>query len=78
VSPEDSEQSLAAEVLGAAILPSSEWPSVAATLEHLSTKATERDIAARLRLAARDPALFVEHYRAIFFTKEGEPRKTLL
>ncbi|MBN8938286.1 MAG: double-strand break repair helicase AddA [Rhizobiales bacterium] len=78
VSPEDSEQSLAAEALGAAILAPSEWPSVAATLEHLSTKATERDIAARLRLAARDPALFVEHYRAIFFTKEGEPRKTLL
>ena len=78
VAPGETEDSLARERIEAALLPPSEWPSVAEHLEAASTKTTERDVAQRLRLAARDSGLFFDHYKAIFFTDAGGPRKTLL
>ena len=78
IGPDETEDSLRRQLTAAALLPPSEWLSVAAQLEAVSTKATERDLAQRLRLAARDPDLFFDHYKAIFFTEAGTPRKTIL
>jgi ATP-dependent helicase/nuclease subunit A len=78
IGPDDTEPSLAAELVAKAILPASEWSPVAETIEHLSTKVTDRDAAQRLRQAASDPKLYIDAYRAIFFTKDGDRRKAIL
>jgi ATP-dependent helicase/nuclease subunit A len=76
--PGDTAESVEADIIGAARLPSSEWSSVAAELEHLSSAKREREVADLLRLAATDPLRNAAAYVDIFFTKAGEPRKDVV
>jgi ATP-dependent helicase/nuclease subunit A len=77
VAPEDTRDAVDAEIVDDAVIPLSEWPSVAAALAQGSK--TDADQAARLRDAvAKSGADRIALYKAIFLTKEEEPRKRIV
>jgi ATP-dependent helicase/nuclease subunit A len=74
--PTDSEAGIRAALVDEAILPASEWVSVALSLESLpKAGASDREAAARLRRAAKGET---EAYLAIFLTQAGSRRKTIV
>jgi ATP-dependent helicase/nuclease subunit A len=75
--PGQTEDALEAAIVGEALLPPSEWLAVAETLLNVSRAKREGDIADLLRRAAAD-ADGAPLYMRIFFTKAGEPLKSVV
>jgi ATP-dependent helicase/nuclease subunit A len=77
VAPGDSLDAIDAEIVDGALVPLSEWTSVAAALTEGSK--TDADQATRLREAfAKSGAERVALYKAIFLTREEEPRQRIV
>ncbi|WP_439572352.1 double-strand break repair helicase AddA [Phreatobacter sp.] len=78
VRPGESSGALTREIVGGSAIPPSEWPAVAAELEHLSSAAREKTIAGLLRRAAADPDHAPALYRSIFFTAKDTKVERLI
>jgi ATP-dependent helicase/nuclease subunit A len=77
VEPEDSRDAVDAEIVDGALVPLSEWPAVAAALAQGSK--TDAEQATRLRDAlTKSGADRVALYKAVFLTREEEPRKRIV
>jgi ATP-dependent helicase/nuclease subunit A len=75
--PGETEAVLEAAIVGEALIPASEWMAVADTLQRVSRAKREGEMADLLRRAATD-ANGGSLYMQLFFTKAGEPLKSVV
>src|ERR1700722_8292340 len=77
IAPEDTLESVEAEFFTGSLIPETEWPAIAATLEQGNK--TDRDRADRFSaLIGLTGANRIEPYLEIFCTDDGKPRKSIV
>jgi ATP-dependent helicase/nuclease subunit A len=77
IAPEDTLESVEAEFFAGSLIPETEWPAIAATLEQGNK--TDRDRADRFSaLIGLTGANRIEPYLEIFCTDDGKPRKSIV
>ena len=78
VSDGENLEALEKEIVTGALVPVSEWRSVAAEIRHLSQQKTDLAVAAALEQAAASPFAWIERYQDIFLTGSETVRATIL
>ncbi|MEI8144077.1 MAG: double-strand break repair helicase AddA [Alphaproteobacteria bacterium] len=77
LNPGETLENLRQDIIGEALIPRSEWRSVAATFEHVLGTAPKHDVAGLLRQADLGGPSASETYCSIFLNNDDEPRKHL-